>query len=852
MAVLASSICMVVSAQADARTSTVAQDSVTASTQRGDGTVLARVVNLDIAAQPLSSALIALSEQVGVQVIAPGPLVAGHATEGVRGKMPLSDALALLLKGTALVYRLDGNNTIGIGAGPLAQAASASDDHQAPADTAALPAGNTKSSAEHSVQDMGAVRVFAKFTEPLSVGSKSGQSLRETPKSVTLMTRERLEAQNLTSLADALLQSTGVTVAGYSSVESFWMARGFRLTTLQLDGGAPAYSTGYGAWVMPDMAVYDHLEILRGVDGMYTGAGEPGGVINLVRKRAQPDRQIQLNLSAGRWDRYRAEFDATGPLTDDGRLRGRMVVAAEDNGYFHQRSRSDKKLAFGTLEYDLTESILLVAGASHERRKEDNYFIGGLPRYADGRDLGLPRDTAFNPDWSHWYFTSEDVFARIEQRYGSDGVLKLNLTRLSQDSERRDFSVFGSVDPDTLSGPFAVGSAFDFQSVQSLYDLSASGTFSLFGRRHRYTVGSDYAKADGGGTRGYRISPYDWMASPPVDVFAFDPADFPTPIAVPTSYTPVEQQAQNGYYATVGVQLADPLRLTLGGRYGKFRYSQVSHAIDENGALGPASTVHYQDDKFIPSAALTWDFADDWSAYASYAETFKVQANYLSGPRPGTPLSPISGTGLEVGIKGELGGVLNLAAALYRVKRNGEAIRDPNYPIDPGSACCYQQLADVVSEGFDAEISGRVMRGWQLFAGYTYNRSELEGADWVYATYFLNFTPRHSFKAWSTWQLPDALSRWTINLGVTAQSAFFANGIAVNPVTGQEDAYAFTQAGYAIWNASVQYRLSDAWTIGVYADNLFDKRYFISVGDTTGYNVYGTPRSQVLTLRGRW
>jgi outer membrane receptor for ferric coprogen and ferric-rhodotorulic acid len=50
----------------------------------------------------------------------------------------------------------------------------------------------------------------------------------------------------------------------------------------------------------------------------------------------------------------------------------------------------------------------------------------------------------------------------------------------------------------------------------------------------------------------------------------------------------------------------------------------------------------------------------------------------------------------------------------------------------------------------------------------------------------------------------------------------------------------------------VSYRFNDTWSLGLYGDNLFDKTYYASVGDVFTDNVYGTPRSFVLSLRARW
>ena len=154
-------------------------------------------------------------------------------------------------------------------------------------------------------------------------------------------------------------------------------------------------------------------------------------------------------------------------------------------------------------------------------------------------------------------------------------------------------------------------------------------------------------------------------------------------------------------------------------------------------------------------------------------------------------------------------------------------------------------------------ISGEVARGVNLFAGYTYNHTVDRQSDDTRAIYS-GVTPRHLFKLWGTWQLPGALERFKLGAGVTAQSANFRSGTVAtfNPATqaydGPSQDYKFTQAGYAIWNSSVEYRIDRNWSATLNANNVFDKRYYQTVGTTNNGNFYGEPRNFVLTVRSRF
>ena len=76
-------------------------------------------------------------------------------------------------------------------------------------------------------------------TNGASVASKTDQSLKDTTQSVSVLTQERIEQQNLTDLTTAVSNLTGVTVAQTSGIQSRYISRGFTIGTYQLDGGAP-------------------------------------------------------------------------------------------------------------------------------------------------------------------------------------------------------------------------------------------------------------------------------------------------------------------------------------------------------------------------------------------------------------------------------------------------------------------------------------------------------------------------------------------------------------------------------------------------------------------------------------
>jgi outer membrane receptor for ferric coprogen and ferric-rhodotorulic acid len=60
------------------------------------------------------------------------------------------------------------------------------------------------------------------------------------------------------------------------------------------------------------------------------------------------------------------------------------------------------------------------------------------------------------------------------------------------------------------------------------------------------------------------------------------------------------------------------------------------------------------------------------------------------------------------------------------------------------------------------------------------------------------------------------------------------------------------QASYAVWNARVGYQFNKNWSAALNVNNLFDKKYYQTIGAPGWGSFYGDPRNATLTLRGRF
>ncbi|ROL73873.1 amino acid ABC transporter substrate-binding protein [Pseudomonas vranovensis] len=642
--------------------------------------------------------------------------------------------------------------------------------------------------------------------------------LRETPQSVSVIDHERIEQQNLFSLDEVMQQATGVTVQPFQLLTTAYYVRGFKVNSFELDG-VPAL-LGDTASSPQDMAVYERVEILRGSNGLLHGSGNPAATVNLVRKRPQKEFAASTTLSGGSWDRYRGEVDVGGPLTESGNVRGRMVAAYEDRDYFYDIGKQDTQLLYGISEFDLSPDTLLTLGAQYQTI-DSVTNMAGVPMAKDGSSLNLPRSTYLDVDWDRFKWTTRRVFGSLEQQLDYGWKAKIAAEYQDADSSLRYAGAYGAIDPVTGDGGRLMGAAYKFESTQKSVDASVNGPFSLFGRSHELLLGSNYSQ----GETEQRTADFTTPLNVPVNVYRWDPHSVPKPGIGAYTSPGSTTTTSKGVYALTRFKLLDPLTLVVGARASWW---------DQD-----APGDHFKPGREItPYGGLIWDFAQDWSWYASYAEVFQPQTGQTWS---GDLLKPVEGKTYETGVKGELlEGRLNVSLAAFRIDLENNPQVDPEHP-GAGPNTYYISGGKVRSQGFELESTGYITPDWSLFAGYTYTTTEyLKDTRSNSGERYAEFTPRHMLRLWSQYELPWQERRWSVGAGVQAQSDFSA----------QSGAVSMQQGGYTLLNARVAYRIDEHWTASLNGNNLADRKYYQSLSNPNWNNRYGEPRSLNMTLRG--
>ncbi|WP_372240396.1 TonB-dependent siderophore receptor [Pseudomonas sp. MN1F] len=692
-----------------------------------------------------------------------------------------------------------------------------------------------------------------------STRSSTGLKLtpRQTPQSVTTITRQQMDDRDVHSIEQALDTTPGVS-ATKSEVggRTDFRARGYSISNWKVDGlqfqGGSDFSGGGNAL---NMDLYERIDIVRGANGLLGGTGDPSATVNLIRKAPTRTFGGSAYATYGSWDKRRLGADLNLPLSEDGRLRSRLVMTQGDSNSFRDNQSERSRAALANFAFDIDDATTIGAGYQYEYNK----VVGGgwganIPIwYKDGSKTDLPRSTNVVPSWSFGEYTTRTAFGSLEHRFDNDWTLDLKAAQstaevlnhrgLAKVNSAGRGSYGGYWDQDG-SGAVLNGLHSSSDTTQQSAQIDLSGPFQLFGRTHQamvgyndsrtvawspqYTctiVGNDRISAPSAGCQfrannGFPVT--DWHDG--VD------SDYDMIASRTGLHTKTTTRLQ-GMYAATRLSITDPLSVIVGVR-------TTDYSATTNSVAGVRS--NQQNNGIVtPYLGAVYDLNDTYSLYASYTDIFNPQT---AETESGTKVEPIRGQSYETGIKGEwLDGRLNASAAYFRTKQQNKAVLDDGLTTPTGGDA-YKAGTGQETDGIDLEIAGALTPNWNVYAGYTYlhlRRVDSDGRS----------DPSHLFKASTTYRLSGPLDRLTLGAGVKAQTNIRAiSSPAGQPVNGvSAGATDVNWSGYAIWNAMAKYQLTDDTTVSLNVDNLFDKHYYTQYGFYAGA-IYGDPRNMSLSV----
>ncbi|SED18206.1 TonB-dependent siderophore receptor [Rhodobacter sp. 24-YEA-8] len=649
-----------------------------------------------------------------------------------------------------------------------------------------------------------------------TVAGRAPADVRDVPLSLSGIGRERLTGEMIADDIEAIGRSTGMNISG-TPYASGITSRGF--VTLNNVEGLRMTSEDSNFTPVIDGFLLGGIEILRGPAGILEGAGEPGGVVSRSFKRPLQFAAGHGGLSFGSYGMRRAEFDYGGPISADGRLRGRFAGATMEEGFERDVVSHERAAVFGALEYDLTPDTLVRISAMYQ--KDDRTPFWGVPSHEDGHLIDFDRSTYLGSDRGRFDTEYALVTAEITHAFANGWTVRVAANHFDQKIDEFDLM--------TISPVYNLGTAQmvdlglnvnqDRERGQGV-DVSFSGPFSAFGRDHRATIGFSYI-----GSRlqvderwGYDAFPVD--ISNPV-------TDLPIPELADDGILQDRRYKQYGIYGQLNAGLTDSLTLSAGGR--------VSWAEMTSDITGPVLQDYRENAFFTPMLGLVWRADPFTSLYASVSDIHEPQ---FYRDAAGSPLAPMTGTQYEIGLKRDLSeGRLLFTAAVFDIERSNQAHR-----VGPWPSRVYRADGTTRSRGAELELSGDLGNGWGISAGYTYTDQKVtESRDLSRLGKRASNTPRHKAVLWLSHDFQgEALSGLSLATGITAASRIYDYGNSLSA------------PGFYTIDLAATYRVSETTELALKVNNVFDRNYYRSLGTSGMYHDQAEGRSIALQLRQRF
>ncbi|WP_263143738.1 TonB-dependent siderophore receptor [Pseudomonas sp. RIT-PI-AD] len=766
-----------------------------------------------IDAGPLDAALSQFASAAQVVLSFAPEQTRGLRTAGLRGDYAVEQGFARLLQGSGLHV---------VAQAPGSYILQASDPRSVELAPTAVTGASVDGPSAEPLVDAGYK------AERSRVGTKTSTALAETPRSVSVVTSQRIKDQKSQTLTEILGYVPGIFAppfaAGDGLAGDLFYIRGFNATDYGyglLRDGLRVQGNRYDTTSEP--YGLERVEVFRGPSSILYGENAPGGLVNLVSKRPTALPQGEVQLSYGTHDRRQVGVDVAGPLTDDGSILGRVVMLGRKADTQTDHVPDDRLYLAPSLTLNLGEVDSLTLLASYQ--KDHTHMELGLP--AAGTLLHNPHgrldeDTLLgHPDWNTFERETWSGGYEFSHSFNDDWQFRQN-SRYMQSRIQRHETWPGSLD-EAGYGTLVNMTAYDRYNKSMVYSLDnqLEGKFVAGGLENTLLLGASYDRTSFG---------QDWDAgfAGRIDVFNPHYAQRPTtPIAVQNTLL---EQRMEGLYAQLH-STYDKWVFLLGGR-------QDWVENDFRNKLAAASDIHSRDRKFTYQGGIMYRFDNGLTPYMSYSTAF-VPVQQITNA--GTPLDPITSEQYEVGLKYEPPGWdTAFTASVYDLRK-----KDDTY-YDTASAS-YRQVGASRAKGLELELNSDLTRNLNLTATYSYTDARVtqDAADSLIEGHQMTGVPRNQASFWAKYRfLEGPLNGFYAAGGVR----HFDSAFSYTPATlyGKLDAGDVT-----LVDAAVGYRFDRNWSVDLNAKNLFDKEYVSGCNDA-GRCYWGESRTLLGTVSYDW
>lgn len=854
----------------------------------------------NISAGPLADVLNSYAEQSGAQIIYDASLTQGRNSPGLNGEFGVVEGLSRLLAGSGLSFRQTGDNAFTL---DLAPQSSSSAIQLGPVRVE----GETDDPSRSSVLDGNAGSLIGYVASSAGSASKSNTPLAQTPRSISVVPAEQIEAQAARNIGEALAYTPGVFTdgRGVDTRTTSISARGFTNTGIyvdgaQFEGAAPTVDT-YGL---------ERVEVMRGPASTLYGAGSLGGIVSALSKRPTDEDFAELQVIGGSFDHYEGRFDGSFTLNPDETIKFRLTGLLRDSGTQIDLVDDNRIFIAPAVTFALGQSTDLAILARYQKDSGGNLSLilpltGSLYEHPNG-----PISTSLfmgEPDFDEYEASTTSFTVDLDHRFNDNIAFNLTVNKTDTDRFERfadprslglladllgnqPFSNFGwQADQPTpafivvpapnpafnptlppappnfpflptavanpLAGLIPLNTLLRFPSELSAdtkswaFDTNIAANFGSDSFSHQLLVGVDLKKREA-------ISS---VLTPDLSAFSAGPLpDFagllgallPLDIYNPQyggAILPLIPNTEQEIKATqFGLYLQDQIAIqdTL------FVVAGVRHDNFKQDTMDLLTGTMLSE---LDESATTFQLgasvkvAAGFSPYVSFSQSFNPQTGLDFA---GLAFDPLTGRQFEGGIKfASSDGAIMATVALFDLRRQNVLTLDPD-PTHVGCGfsnigSCQIALGEVASRGFEFELRASPVAGLNLVAAFTtFDIETTEDQNLANIGLSPIRQPSELGSLWADYSIQSgALKGFGIGGGVRYVGSSFADGANLIDVPS-----------YTLFDAFVRYQFTgggmDGLSLSLNARNLGDKSYL--VGCSVNNCTYGVRQKLTGTLAYRW
>lgn len=678
-----------------------------------------------------------------------------------------------------------------------------------------------------------------------STGSRLGLTIRETPASVTVITREQIEARGALNTQEIARGIPGVDNASPPGSAGSVSYRGFSGTQIsQLFNGISVQYDAVAARPV-DSWIYDRVEAIGGPSTFLFGAGAVGGAINYVTKTAQRDTFTEGQVRLGSFNTRQFSVGLNRQLTGDPGGRGNYfridANTTRSDGYVDgNRSRAEQVAA--SLLSALGSNVTHTLAFEYQREKVHRPYWGTPLKVnasgvveGEGEILSGTRFKNYNVD--DGLYAQSVIWARSITEWQPNDKLSVKNTLYYYEAQR------------------------DFQNLE-VYRFNAANSGVLRAspllQRHKQQLIGNRVEGLYRGMLGSLKS--DWSVG--ADVSVNKQTRYPTSLSSTLDTVNPYDFSNRGFYSIPGIQpgfvpdrenKVTTFALTAENRTEVLPGVSIVSALRKDfidldltnrravTATSPANASR-EYSPLTGRLGVNWVVNPGATLYAQYATAADPPSGILSTASFADVLNNdklTTGKQAEVGAKFDFWDNRGTATiAVYEIKRKNLSTPDPLNPT------------------ISVPVGEQSARGIELAGGFQVTRQvSIQGnvafIDPQYDDFSQNVggvavsrngkvptgTPRQVANLWADYAfLPD----WRAGLGARYVGKTYAN--AANTVWAPS---------YVTLDAALAHRIDRNFTVTARVRNLTDKVYASNVTGTPMYYL-GAPRSIELSLQARF